>query len=99
MIGRAQLAKMIRYLRVWQLATDVLFGWFMVSWFVTRHVLFMLVIWSTIYDIRKYIPTLWDPAQGFYLTASALSAFIAMLLALQVSPSTYHESPAMLTKA
>ncbi|EAU84743.1 longevity-assurance protein [Coprinopsis cinerea okayama7 len=78
------LAKMIRYLEVSQLATDVIFGWFMVSWFVTRHFLFILVIWSAAYDATKYIPFVVDPSRGFYLTRTAYLAFVGMLIALQI---------------
>jgi len=78
------LAKMIRYLSISQLATDILFGWFMVSWLVTRHCLFLIVIWSVTWDAHDYIPPVYDPARGLYLTRPALAGFIAMLLALQV---------------
>lgn len=44
-------AKLLKYLR-FQTACDVAFGVFMVSWFVTRHVLYSWVCWS----IYKHIP-------------------------------------------
>lgn len=44
-------AKLLKYLR-FQTACDVAFGLFMVAWFITRHVLYMLVCWS----IYKHIP-------------------------------------------
>lgn len=78
------LAKMIRYLSISQLATDAVFGLFMVSWFVTRHLLFPIVIWSTTFDLPVNIPYLLDKERGFYLTRSAHMVFVGALLALQV---------------
>lgn len=79
-----QLAKMLRYLDHSTLC-DVTFVWFMVSWFVTRHVLFVCVILkSTWYDCPRLIPFEWDPIRQRYLTETAWIIFMALLSALQV---------------
>jgi acyl-CoA-dependent ceramide synthase len=77
---------MFRYIQITQLATDATFGVFLVSWFMTRHVLFLSVIKSFIFDAPKFIPFEWSVEQGRYLSWPAYLAFSGMLLALQVSP-------------
>jgi acyl-CoA-dependent ceramide synthase len=77
---------MFRYIQITQLATDTTFGVFLVSWFITRHILFLIVIKSTMFDAPKFIPFEWSVEKGRYLAWPAYLAFCAMLLALQVSP-------------
>ncbi|KAG6812329.1 hypothetical protein H0H92_003413 [Tricholoma furcatifolium] len=50
------LAKMIRYLDISQFACDFTFGLFLVSWLVTRHILFIFAIVSTYRDAPRLIP-------------------------------------------
>jgi acyl-CoA-dependent ceramide synthase len=76
---------MSRYLRINQLITDLTFGWFMVSWLVTRHVLFLFVIRSTIFDGPMLITFIWDPANGRVVTKEMFYGFAGLLLALQVT--------------
>ena len=45
------LAKILKYLK-FQLACDIAFGVFMVTWLITRHILYMMVCWS----VYKHIP-------------------------------------------
>lgn len=40
-----QLAKMLKYLQ-FRLLCDIVFGMFMIVWFVTRHVFYFMVLWS-----------------------------------------------------
>jgi very-long-chain ceramide synthase len=63
---------MIRYIDVSQFACDVTFGFFLVSWLITRHLLFIRVIISTIIEVKRLIPI-----PGYI-------AFCFMLVALQV---------------
>ena len=77
-----QLAKMLRYLGMSTLC-DLAFVVFMLSWFFTRHVLFMLVIKAT-WEARYVIPRVWDPSRGHFLTTEIYYAFFCMLVALQV---------------
>ena len=79
-----QLAKTFRYLSL-SFLCDATFTWFLLSWFVTRHVLFMLVIKSAYLDSYKFMPFDWDPAHEYYFTKEVLTAFIALMVALQVS--------------
>lgn len=77
---------MLRYIEVSQLATDATFAWFLVSWLVTRHFLFLSVIKSAIFDAPKLVTFEWSVEKGHYMTGPALTAFCTMLLALEVSP-------------
>ena len=73
---------MFRYLGM-SLLCDLTFVAFLVSWFVTRHVLFLLVIKAT-WEAWYVIPRIWDPSRGHYLTTEIYYAFLGMLVALQV---------------
>lgn len=75
---------MIRYIDISQLACDLTFAWFLVSWLVTRHFLFLFVIFSTVFQLPKHVPFILNPERGYYLTKSAYVAFCIMLGALQV---------------
>lgn len=76
------LAKMLRYLSL-TTACDIAFVLFMVSWAITRHVLFILVIKST-WDAQYLIPHLWDPVRGQPMSAKLYWSLLAMIIALQV---------------
>ncbi|KAF9006431.1 TLC domain-containing protein [Cyathus striatus] len=79
------LAKMLRYINL-QTACDVTFGCFILTWFVTRHFLFLFVIKSTIFDvpnILQFAPW-FIPETGFYLVKRTHYTFCALLLVLQV---------------
>jgi len=76
---------MIRYLNISQLLCDLTFACFMVSWLITRHVLFMFVIVSTIFEGPQYVEFKWDYEGGYYVTRNAFSVFCGLLLLLQVS--------------
>jgi len=75
---------MIRYLDISQFLCDLTFGWFMLSWLVTRHILFIIVIYSTIFEGPTYVEYKWDYEAGYYITQTAFTGFWVMLLALQV---------------
>lgn len=49
-------------------ACDIAFGVFVISWFVTRHILFMMVCWSI------YVDAPVDMAPGCYFTSPSSSA-------------------------
>ncbi|KIY73710.1 longevity assurance proteins LAG1/LAC1 [Cylindrobasidium torrendii FP15055 ss-10] len=78
------LAKMFRYIRMPQILTDAVFACFMVSWFVTRHVFFMIAIVSTVVDLPRIVPFNWDPVKGHYLSYGAHVVFCACLITLQI---------------
>ncbi|KAF1945581.1 longevity assurance proteins LAG1/LAC1 [Clathrospora elynae] len=57
-------AKLLKYMG-YTTACDIAFGAFVISWFTTRHVLYMMVCWS----IYAYAPV--DMAPGCYLTTAS----------------------------
>jgi acyl-CoA-dependent ceramide synthase len=74
---------MLRYLAYRKLC-DATFVWFLLSWFVTRHVLYNIVLWS-VYAHLPHRPTfLWDPSSEIYLSKGMWLGFFLMLVALQV---------------
>jgi hypothetical protein len=56
----------------------------MVSWIITRHFLFIKVIYTTIYDLAKSIPPRWEPEIGYYFTRNVHVTFNVLLIGLQV---------------
>jgi acyl-CoA-dependent ceramide synthase len=79
-----QLAKMIRYLNISQLACDLMFGFFMLFWVVTRHVLFLHVTFSLIFTAPRLIDMQWAPEKGYYFDNKAHMMFCGLLCSLQV---------------
>lgn len=75
---------MIRYIKISQLACDVTFGCFMLSWLVTRHVLFLSVIFSLMFTAPRLIDMQWTPEKGYYFDNQAYTMFSGLLLSLQV---------------
>ena len=79
-----QLAKMLRYLE-FTTVTDFLFGVFLLSWFVTRQVMFLRVVISLYYDGSYYIPLQQWPGWPIYNGKHySWHSFVALLSALQV---------------
>lgn len=78
-----KLAKMLRYIDLSTLC-DITFTFFLVSWVVTRHVLFIFAIVSTYYDCPRLIPFEWTPERDRYLSKPAWIVFVVLLCALQV---------------
>ncbi|KAL5507988.1 LAG1 [Sanghuangporus vaninii] len=76
------LAKMFRYLSLPTIC-DATFTWFLLSWFITRHVLFILVIKSTYSDASTLIPFIWAPENNHYWTYQIWMGFLTMLISLQ----------------
>ena len=83
---------MLRYLQ-YQTACDIAFLWWMLSWFVTRHVLFCKIIASLWWDAPKVIEFAWWPERGHWLTKEVYYGFISLLVTLEVSTgSMVHET-------
>lgn len=76
---------MFRYLSLTTLC-DATFVCFLLSWFITRHALFVFVIISTYKDAPRIIPRVWDPERGHYMTKEVYIAYNTLLIALQVRP-------------
>lgn len=87
--GIMQLAKMLRYLAFPTLC-DITFTFFLLSWFVTRHVLFIHVIYSAYADAPRLIPFDWIPERGYWLTKPVYTVFVGLLVSLQVSQVLLH---------
>ncbi|KAF8553807.1 longevity assurance proteins LAG1/LAC1 [Imleria badia] len=80
------LAKMLRYIALYTLC-DVTFIVFLVSWFITRHVLFVIFIKSTLVDSIHLVPEMWAPERGNYaspLLHKVWSILVVLLEVLQV---------------
>ncbi|KAJ6583032.1 TLC domain-containing protein [Mycena vulgaris] len=78
------IAKMCRYMVVRQSVCDALFTFYLVSWFVSRHILFTVVIISTYCDLPRVVPFEWAPHRGRFLSKSAWVAGCTSLTILQV---------------
>ncbi|KAH7908494.1 TLC domain-containing protein [Hygrophoropsis aurantiaca] len=76
-------AKMLRYIKLYTLC-DAMFTWFLLSWFVTRHVFFIIVIKSAIMDAPRLIRVGWSPEFGAYYSEFTHFLFEMMLVALQI---------------
>ncbi|KAI9508148.1 longevity assurance proteins LAG1/LAC1 [Russula earlei] len=82
------LAKMLRYLS-YQTACDVTFVFWLVSWLVTRHVLFCMVIASVYWEAPKHIEFGWWPERGYWYTADVHKVFVSLLVILEVIQSIW----------
>ncbi|KDQ28920.1 hypothetical protein PLEOSDRAFT_1038533 [Pleurotus ostreatus PC15] len=78
------LAKMTSYLSISQTLTDIIFGFWVLSWAVTRHVLFIFVMLSTYNDPPRFIKYEWAPERGWFVTTNTMRMFNVMLFALQI---------------
>jgi len=77
------MAKMLRYL-AFSNVCDVVFGFFLLSWLVTRHALFIVVIISAFADIPRVVSFEWAPEKGLYLSRPIWIVLSTMLVVLQV---------------
>lgn len=73
---------MLRYLGMTTLC-DLTFVVFLLSWLITRHVFFILVIKAT-WEGKDIIPRIWDRSRSHYMTEQIYFVFFAMLVSLQV---------------
>lgn len=78
------LAKVIRYMGL-QTLCDILFGLFMLTWTVNRHVLYMAVLYSCVFEAPQHIPYRHpvDWRSGYVFTENTYYTFIALLCLLQ----------------
>ena len=80
-----QMAKMMRYVNVRQIICDTTFGFWVLSWFVTRHVFYNIVIISALVEAPLLISLVWQPEKGHYINVTGYYVFTGLLIALQVS--------------
>ncbi|KAF8591576.1 longevity assurance proteins LAG1/LAC1 [Ramaria rubella] len=76
--------KICRYLKFPDIVSHTVFSTFALSWIITRHVLFGIVIYSAYNVAPLLIPFTWAPERGHYLTRDAYLAFVGLMVALQV---------------
>lgn len=90
---------MIRYLEISQLACDMTFGIFMVTWLITRHFLFNIIIYSTFFVGPKYLILEWDWDwnRGIYVNSWTYLMFCFLLVALQVCQDSESDRCDLLT--
>jgi acyl-CoA-dependent ceramide synthase len=77
------LAKMLRYIGLYTYC-DVTFIVFLVAWFITRHVLFIIAIKSICVDTVRLAWDLWAPDTGNYLFGPIHKGLSVLLVALQI---------------
>lgn len=73
---------MFKYLDI-PLLPDITFVFFLVSWLATRQVMFLMAVYSTVWEARNSGTFKWDPQNGFYLTNTVLNTFSGALWILQ----------------
>ncbi|GAB5593868.1 Sphingosine N-acyltransferase lag1 [Umbelopsis nana] len=76
-------AKILNYLNLRTLC-DITFGLFALSWLVTRHVLFTMIIWSTAFDPPKHMDMKWEPEKGKYFTPFTQNIYLGLFLLLNM---------------
>ncbi|CAM0138159.1 unnamed protein product [Umbelopsis sp. WA50703] len=81
-------AKILNYLNL-RTICDIAFGLFAVSWLVTRHILFTIIIWSTAFsrpqdDPQKYMDMKWEPEKGKYFTPTTQKIYLGLFLLLDM---------------
>ena len=75
---------MLRYLALYTLC-DTMFIIFLVSWFITRHVLFIIVIKSVAVDSVRLVSEMWAPERGNHYSPLVHKTLSILLVLLQVS--------------
>ncbi|GAA5974835.1 hypothetical protein JCM21900_003295, partial [Sporobolomyces salmonicolor] len=78
-----QLAKLFKYANKPQLS-DATFAVFLVSWIVTRHVIFGMIIWRLVAEAPTVIELKWQPDEGYFFDRTVQVCFVLLLVALQV---------------
>lgn len=63
---------------------DVTFALFLLSWVITRHVLFAVLLYSVIMESRVYLPLELRPRDGYFFNVEIYLVFVGLLSALQV---------------
>ncbi|KAF9200190.1 sphingosine N-acyltransferase lag1 [Haplosporangium sp. Z 27] len=62
---------------------DYLFGLFVVSWAITRHYLFPIIIMSLYNKPQKFMDMKWEPEKGKYMDLTVQRGFLALLYGLE----------------
>ncbi|CAO3644587.1 unnamed protein product [Cunninghamella blakesleeana] len=75
------LAKILKYIGL-QTICDITFGLFAITWPITRHIFFTIIIWSTATEPSKYMDRAWDPENGKFLSPLVQWIYIGLFLLL-----------------
>ncbi|EMR10853.1 hypothetical protein PNEG_00999 [Pneumocystis murina B123] len=77
------LSKMLKYLKMHK-TCNLSFFIFFLSWIITRHILFVFIVYSTYKDAGVIITHKWDPVNNIYFTKKIHMSFLALLTALEI---------------
>ncbi|KAG0045962.1 sphingosine N-acyltransferase lag1 [Gryganskiella cystojenkinii] len=73
--------KMLKYMHKDAVA-DVGFVFFVITWILSRHYYFGIIVWSVFCEASKFANQEWDPSRGLYFTPRVLLGFQVLLVAL-----------------
>ncbi|ORY89582.1 TLC domain-domain-containing protein [Lobosporangium transversale] len=74
--------KVLRY-QGYSAVCDYLFGLFVISWAITRHYLFPIIIMSLYNKPQMFLDMKWDPENHKYMSVNVQRAFLALLYGLE----------------
>jgi len=77
------IAKMQKYLGFENLC-NVTFGFFMLSWIITRHILYPKVLSSVIWRSEELLYFDWNPSKEYFWSKNTKLVFVVLLSALQL---------------
>ncbi|KAI8982175.1 TLC domain-containing protein [Mycotypha africana] len=77
------LAKVLKYLG-FEVICNITFGLFTLSWPITRHIFYTIVIWSVAVEPKYYMDMTWNPAEGKYFTPFTQSIWVGSLVILNL---------------
>jgi acyl-CoA-dependent ceramide synthase len=63
---------------------DVTFGLFALSWPITRHGFFTVIVWSTLTEPNKYMDMKWEPEKGFFMTPTVQKLYTGLFMILNI---------------
>lgn len=88
------LAKMFKYMSLEPLP-DITFGLFLLSWLVTRQMLYPFVVWAVIYDVPRLVPITWWSwiTYSTLLTGLAILSLIWLIEIVRVAKSAVMGKP------
>ncbi|CAO3702330.1 unnamed protein product [Rhizopus stolonifer] len=75
------LAKILKYLG-FSTICDLTFALFAISWPITRHGLFSVIIWATAVEPSRYMDMKWEPEKGKFFTPFTQKLYLGLFLAL-----------------
>ncbi|KAI5479282.1 longevity-assurance protein [Pseudohyphozyma bogoriensis] len=78
------LAKLLVYTNRPKMA-DGVFGLFLISWVVTRHIIYPKLLWSVAFELPEILPHDWRPREGYFNSYWSHMGFTLLLGVLQAS--------------